>query len=144
MQHESPYPLTGRKVYQRGPHGMRVPQREVRVQNNDVAVHFYDTSGPCTDPEQRIDAAYGLPPLRSTWIDARGDTEVLAGLTVVPPQRFSHLQHLSTPVLRRAKRAPVTQIAYARRGEITPEMEFVALRENVDAERLPDPRLRPA
>src|SRR6185312_14256435 len=100
------------KVYIQGSDSsIRVPAREIAL--TDGTTHaLYDTSGPYTDPQATIDLKKGLPPLRDAWIDARGDT-------------------MGKP--RRAKPgANVTQMHYARRGEITPEMEFVALREGVE------------
>lgn len=98
----------------------------------------YDTSGPYTDPEVRIDLRKGLPDVRSRWIDERGDTEILPGLTSEFGQarladasldalRFAHVR---TP--RRAKPgANVSQMHYAKKGIITPEMEYIAIRENM-------------
>ncbi|HMB54489.1 MAG TPA: phosphomethylpyrimidine synthase ThiC, partial [Thermoanaerobaculia bacterium] len=100
-------------------------------------IPLYDTSGPYTDPDAEIDLARGLEPLREGWIGERGDTEQLTALSsaygrerladgALDALRFSHLR---TP--RRAKTGTaVTQMAYARRGVVTPEMEYVAIREN--------------
>lgn len=106
-------PLTGsRKVYRdggaSGTPGIRVPMREVELTNGE-RVLLYDTSGPYTDPSHTMDLAGGLPPLRAGWIAAR---EPVGGA--------------------------VTQLAYARRGEVTAEMEFVALREGVSPEFVRD------
>jgi len=115
--------------------------------NPPIAV--YDTSGPYTDPAVRIDIRKGLPPVRALWIDERGDTEELAG----PTSRFGR-ERLNAPALaemrfdlkrrpRRAKPAMnVTQMHYARRGVVTPEMEFVAIRENQRRELLSDWMIR--
>jgi len=85
----------------------------------------YDTSGPHSDPEARVDVTKGLAPVRAGWIEARGDTEPLAN-----PAPFDTLPGLKrTP--RRAKAGlNVTQLHYARKGLVTPEMEYIALREN--------------
>ncbi|MDY6813612.1 MAG: phosphomethylpyrimidine synthase ThiC [Pseudomonadota bacterium] len=100
-------------------------------------IPLYDTSGPYTDPAVEIDLQRGLAPLRARWIEARGDTEQLVGpssaygrarLTDAATEglRFPHLR----PPLRARAGANVTQMHYARRGIITPEMEYVAIREN--------------
>jgi len=136
-----------RKVYVTGSEpDIRVPMREITQSDTPSAfggeknppIYVYDTSGPYTDPEATIDIRQGLPALRQRWIEARGDTESLAGLTsafgreraadpATAQLRFPGLHR--TP--RRAKAgANVTQMHYARRGIITPEMEFIAIREN--------------
>ena len=98
----------------------------------------YDPSGPYTDNQVRIDISRGLPPLREPWITARGDTEEYEGLTVQAlDDRYKagelpgvpQFTHLRQPLRARAGVA-VTQLAYARAGIVTPEMEYVALREN--------------
>ena len=132
-------PLAGsRKVYAAGPGGMRVPFREIalhatRGMRGETEIHppfrVYDTSGPYTDPAAAIDLRQGLPELRRPWILARGDYDVsdpvrsnAAELSMARPRQ----------VLR--GRGPVTQMHYARKGIVTPEMEFVAIRENVEPE----------
>jgi phosphomethylpyrimidine synthase len=125
---------------------IRVPMREI-VQADTPAsfgaeknppVYVYDTSGPYTDPSAKIDVRAGLPPLRAKWIEERADTEVLAG-----PSSAYGRERLADPQLaamrfdlkRKPRRAlagrSVTQMHYARRGIVTPEMEFVAIRENL-------------
>src|SRR5919206_35745 len=126
---------------------LRVPFRQVHLTNGQD-VTLYDTSGPYTDPLAQTDVRRGLAPLRENWIIARGDTEEYAGRPVRPeddgikhPSPRGGLRNLDAvfpgrprqPRRGRAGQA-VTQLAYARRGEITPEMEFVALRENVSPE----------
>jgi phosphomethylpyrimidine synthase len=111
------------KVYFQGSDpSVRVPARRITL--TDGTTHgFYDTSGPYTDTDVIVDVACGLPPLREAWIEARGDTMTL-------PEVAS----LRSRKPRRAKPSGnVTQMHYARRGEITPEMEFVAIREGVEA-----------
>jgi phosphomethylpyrimidine synthase len=113
--------------------GVRVPFREItlsptkalngRSEANEP-VRVYDTSGPWGDPEFQGDVARGLPPMRVKWILARGDVEPAA-----PNAR-------STKALRAKPGQLVTQLAYARRGIITPEMEFIAIRENLGREQL--------
>ena len=140
-----PFP-SSKKVYQTGSRSdLNVPFREISlaethssqgVERND-AVYVYDTSGPYTDPDARIDVRRGLPPLRTPWIEERGDTEPLGGVSSeygrhrqgdpkLAPLRFIHLR-----APRRARPgANVTQMHYARQGIVTPEMEFIAIREN--------------
>ena len=136
-----------RKVYVQGSRpDIRVPMREISLDDTptdfggeaNAPVLVYDTSGPYTDPEVTIDVRRGLADVRSGWIDARGDTERLAGLSSDFGQqrladddltrlRFAHVRHP-----RRAKAgANVSQMHYARQGIITAEMEYVALRENM-------------
>ena len=135
-----------RKVYVEGSRrDLRVPMREI-VQSDTPAsfgaeknppLFVYDTSGPYTDPQARIDIRQGLLALRAQWIEERGDTEELPG----PSSRYGH-DRLSDPKLadmrfslkRKPRRARpgrnVTQMHYARKGMVTPEMEFIAIREN--------------
>ena len=148
-----PFP-SSRKVYQAGSRpGLKVPFREITlaetrssqgVERND-AVYVYDTSGPYTDPDARIDVRRGLAPLRARWIEERGDTEPLGGVSSeygrqrqgdpkLAPLRFAHLR-----APRRARPgANVTQMHYARRGVVTPEMEFIAIRESCMREAYPE------
>lgn len=150
-----PYPGS-RKIYVEGSTpDIRVAMREIL--QSDTAASFgaevnppipvYDTSGPYTDPDISIDLMKGLPDLRSHWIEARGDVEQLEGPTseygqerlndeTLSSLRFEHLR-----LPRRAKTGKnVTQMHYARRGMITPEMEYVAIREN---QRLQELRKQP-
>jgi len=113
--------------------------KRVEYPNEDVTL--YDTSGPYTDPAVKIDLYAGLPRTRTAWVEKRGDTEELASLTSeygrkrladksLDAIRFPHLHNP-----RRAKEGKcVTQMHYARKGIITPEMEYVAIRENLDNE----------
>ncbi|MBV8821286.1 MAG: phosphomethylpyrimidine synthase ThiC, partial [Ktedonobacteraceae bacterium] len=145
----SPFP-SSRKVYLVGSRpDLRVPVREIiltpttgRFGNTDNApLRVYDTSGPYTDPEMRTDIRQGLAPLRKTWVLERGDVEEYVGHDIQPRDDglkvHSPLANLAAfPALRRRPlRAKlgrtVTQLAYARRGTITPEMEFIALREGL-------------
>src|SRR5579863_4378994 len=129
------------KVYVGGSDpSIRVPRRAVTL--TDGTVHtLYDTSGPYTDSDSSLDIHRGLEPLRDAWIDARGDTMQLERPTSIYRRgrdAMPELEALRFPSARRPRRAKpganVTQMHYARRGEITPEMEFVALRESVEAE----------
>ncbi|HET6466113.1 MAG TPA: phosphomethylpyrimidine synthase ThiC [Nitrospiria bacterium] len=151
----APFPAS-RKIYIEGSQpGVRVPMREIRltptraakdgsVQENPPAV-VYDTSGPYTDPDVTIDVRAGLPPLRQSWILGRGDLERLSEVSseygrrrAADPKldslRFSHIQK---PLRARPGRN-VSQMHYARRGMITPEMEFIAIRENLTREMMRD------
>jgi phosphomethylpyrimidine synthase len=130
---------------------LRVPVRRVHLTNGQD-VTLYDTSGPYTDPAADTDVRRGLDPVRQDWITARGDTDTYQGRPVRPEDDGhkpaadgSGLRNLDavfpggTRLPRRGRPgAPVTQLAYARRGEITPEMEFVALRENVSPQLVRD------
>jgi phosphomethylpyrimidine synthase len=135
-----------RKVYVEGSRAdVRVPMREVSQSDTPASmgaeanppVFIYDTSGPYTDPAARIDIRSGLEPLRARWIDERGDTQMLTG----PTSRYGRerladaaLAQLRFDLKRLPRRARaganVTQMHYARRGIVTPEMEYVAIREN--------------
>ncbi len=113
---------------------------------SEPPVVLYDTSGPYTDPNARIDIMAGLPELRSTWIRSRGDVEEVAQREVRPedngqlgPDRSGGVQpfpNVRKRVLRARPGANVTQMHYARRGIVTPEMEYVAIRENMGREEL--------
>ncbi len=122
------YPAS-RKVYVEAPGGIRVPMREISLSGGEPPLRVYDTSGPLF-----ADVRQGLPPLREGWIRGRGDVEEVARsyrpLPGTQPVEMPEALHRRT--LRGTGR--VTQMHYARRGEITPEMEFVALREGMDAE----------
>jgi phosphomethylpyrimidine synthase len=126
---------------------LRVPMREVGLTTGDKVV-LYDTSGPYTDPTVDTDIERGLEPIRERWIADRGDTQAYEGRVPQPvddgyadaARRDRGLAGLDAVFSggRKARRAlptgtAVTQLAYARRGLITPEMEFVALREGVEA-----------
>ena len=134
-----------RKTYLPGSRpDLRVPMREVPLTTGDSVV-LYDTSGPYTDPELRTDVRLGLPRLREPWIAERGDTEDYDGRPVQPVDNGRRagdsrdLDRVFAATSRPRRALPgrtVTQLAYARRGEITPEMEFVALREGVTPEHV--------
>jgi phosphomethylpyrimidine synthase len=130
---------------------LRVPMREVAQTPTPTAqgpvanppITLYDTSGPYTDPSVAIDLARGLPHVRAAWIAERGDSEALAGLSsafgnqrlgdhALDAVRFPRL----LPPRRARSGANVTQMHYARRGIVTPEMEFVAIRENARLDEL--------
>ncbi len=136
-----------RKIYVPGSRAdIQVPMREVSQSDTPASfgaeknppVYVYDTSGPYTDPSAKIDIRSGLTPLRGQWISERNDTEELAG-----PTSLYGIERLSDPKLaelrfnlhrkpRRAKSGKnVTQMHYARQGIVTPEMEYIAIRENL-------------
>jgi len=135
------FPPGTRKVYLEGRDpAMRIPVREITLTDGTVH-HLYDTSGPYGDPVVETDVRRGLPPLRERWIEVRGDTEILpqpSSLYRRGRDAMPELAGVRFPAQVRVRRAKpgavVTQMHYARRGEITPEMEFVALREGVDPE----------
>lgn len=116
-------------------HGARHPNEPVVV---------YDTSGPYTDPEYKADPRKGLPNLRSEWIEARGDVERLDDLSSEygrmrrSDKRLDDLrfEHIESHPLRAKKGHRVSQLHYARKGIITPEMEYVAIRENQCCDRI--------
>jgi phosphomethylpyrimidine synthase len=137
-----------RKIYVKGVlPGVRVPMREISLSPTrtmegqppaaDPAITVYDTSGPYTDPNTTIDAKAGLAALRRPWIEARRDVTELPEVSsrygrmrAADPQLASlRFQHIRKP-LRAKSGANVTQMHYARKGVVTPEMEFIAIREN--------------
>ena len=132
---------TSRRVYRPGADAtIRVPVREVRLTNGESHV-LYDTSGPYGDPDVATDVHHGLAPLRAAWIERRDDTVALSrasslyrlGREAMP--ELASIRFEGTRAPRRAKPgANVSQMHYARRGIVTPEMEFVAIREGVAPE----------
>src|SRR5262245_26742604 len=139
----APFPAS-KKLYEPGRRfpELRVPLREValtdtrhsdgRVTHN-AAVRLYDTTGPYTDPELTIDLKKGLAPLRESWLSKRGDVEQLPKLSSeygrarLNDKRLDGLRfHARTQPYRARSGRNVSQMAYAKRGEITAEMEFVA------------------
>ena len=139
-------PLIGsRKIYASGcAHpDLRVPFREVALHAtaNEPPLTIYDPSGPYTDPDATIDINAGLARTRAAWVKARGDVEEIEGRAVKPEDNGNVSAGKLTPpfpkqpkILRAEAGACVTQLEYARRGIITPEMEFVAIRENMRRE----------
>ncbi|CAB4244568.1 thiamin (pyrimidine moiety) biosynthesis protein [Methylacidimicrobium sp. AP8] len=151
------------RVYVAGKNpGVRVPFREVRQGVTRMAgggiernpnIRLYDTSGPYGDPSARVDLTQGLPAIRLPWIEQRADTEPYCGREAQPiddgyrswEERAErdlrngasrHRIPASPRKPRRSKGGAVTQLAYARRGIVTPEMEFVAIRESLGREAL--------
>ncbi|WP_281630790.1 phosphomethylpyrimidine synthase ThiC [Vibrio sp. St2] len=146
-----PYP-NSHKIYVEGSRpDIRVPMREISLADSLIGgtkdspifepnepVRVYDTSGVYTDPTHTIDLYSGLPKLREEWIEERSDTEVLDDVSSVytkqrlEDETLDELRYGNLPRIRRAKDGQcVTQLHYARKGIITPEMEYIALRENM-------------
>ncbi|GAA71010.1 phosphomethylpyrimidine synthase ThiC [Pseudoalteromonas sp. BSi20439] len=152
------YNLTGQpfpsshKVYVEGSlQGVRVGMREITLSDTFIGgtdenpvyepnapLRVYDTSGPYTDPEFKLDVRKGLNKYREQWIESRNDTEVLGSVTSQFAQQrmaddgLDHIRFEHLPKIRRAKTGKnVTQMHYARQGIVTPEMEYVAIRENM-------------
>jgi len=136
-----------RKVYQSSDRGteLRVPFREIDLHpsSGEPAFRVYDPSGPFTDPSAVIDVESGLPRIREPWIRARGDVEEVPARTPVTAVRSPradgrepHRFPSPPPPLRGKPGKAVTQMAYARAGIITPEMEYIAIRENLHRESL--------
>ena len=146
-----PFPKS-RKIYVQGSRDdLRVPMREIEQSDtpasfgpeHNPAITVYDTSGPYTDPDAGINLLQGLPEVRTAWIEERGDTELLDG----PSSEFGHqrqtnpeLAHLRFEHIRAPRKAKpgknVSQMHYARQGIITPEMEYVAIRESMKLQEL--------
>ncbi|MDQ7744712.1 phosphomethylpyrimidine synthase ThiC [Hydrogenophaga pseudoflava] len=139
-----PFPQS-RKVHVSGAMpGVQVPMREIALTNGET-VTVYDTSGPYTDPAAGINIRQGLKPVRSEWVAARGDTEAYEGRArvalddggkhgEVADARIEALRAEAAGLQRQPLRAKagqnVTQMHYARKGIVTPEMEYIAIREN--------------
>jgi phosphomethylpyrimidine synthase len=126
-------PLPASRKITVGP--LRVPMREISQTGDNPSIAVYDTSGPYTDPAARIDIRKGLLPLRQSWIEARSDTQLLDGPTSAYGKKRLEdpkLAELRFDLHRKPRRGTgcVTQMHYAKKGIITPEMEFIALREN--------------
>ncbi|HEX6841978.1 MAG TPA: phosphomethylpyrimidine synthase ThiC [Stellaceae bacterium] len=144
-----------RKIYLSGKQypELRVAMREIDLSPGakEPPVRVYDPSGPYTDPAVTTDIRAGLASLRDEWIRARGDVEEQPGRAVRPEDNgLKSGEASSVPVFDRAARRPlkarrghaVTQLAYARAGAITPEMEYIAIRENLGRDRLRESALR--
>jgi phosphomethylpyrimidine synthase len=147
----SSYPASQKRYLSGARADVRVPYREIalsatrrgeRVEEN-LPLRVYDTSGPYTDPEVRIKLDRGLPELRRDWIKDRGDTEILSG----PSSEYARMSdnnllnynvRFPSPFISRRARTTenVSQMHYARKGIVTAEMDFVALRESMQYERL--------
>jgi len=145
-----PFP-NSRKIYVQGSReDIKVPMREITLSDTpanigaekNLPVTVYDTSGPYTDPNIKIDIRKGVPDVRLGWIEERGDTELLEQLSssygreraadaALASLRFEHIRQP-----RRARAGKnVSQMHYAKKGIITPEMEYIAIRENMKLEQ---------
>ncbi|ALO45046.1 phosphomethylpyrimidine synthase ThiC [Pseudohongiella spirulinae] len=152
------YSFSGsQKVYVQGSRSdIRVPMREIHLSDTqtekglepNAPIRVYDTSGVYSDPDAKLDLRQGLPAIREAWIEERGDTELLPSVS----SEFGRLRqadvqtaHLRFEHMRRPRRAVaganVTQLHYARKGIITPEMEYIAIRENMSIAQLRDQQL---
>src|SRR5689334_16100955 len=133
--------IRGSRKIHVGPLGVAMRAVDLEPSSGEPPVVLYDTSGPYTDPEQRIDIMAGLPELRRDWIRSRGDVEEISAREVRPedngqlgPDRSGGVQafpNVRKRVLRARAGHNVTQMHYAKRGIVTPEMEYVAIRENM-------------
>lgn len=150
------FPNSRRIYLQGGRPDVQVPMREIQLSptlisgskdnpqyENNEAIPVYDTSGPYGDPAATLDVHAGLKKLRAEWILARNDTEALpqvsSGFTQqrLADEGLDHLRFEHLPLPRKAAEGNnVTQLHYARKGIITPEMEFIAIRENMGRERI--------
>ena len=114
-----------------------------KVMTPNAPVYIYDTSGPFSDPSMQIDLKKGLPRMRESWITARGDVEQLPSITSVygkmrrDDKSLDHLrfEHIALPYRAKAGKC-CTQMYYAKQGIVTPEMEYVAIRENMNCQEL--------
>ncbi len=153
-----PFPNSTKVFVQGSRPDIRVPMREIAQaatpasfgEEENPPITVYDTSGPFTDPEKQIDLLKGMPDVRTPWIEDRADTELLAGPTSeygTERQNDPKLAHLRFEHIRAPRRAiagkNVSQMHYARQGIITPEMEYVAIRENAKLDEIrKDPRYK--
>ena len=150
-----PFPRSKKKYVKGEIHDIRVAMREIELQDSDpmfaqnsdasenLSVTVYDTSGPYTDPEIDIDVKKGLAPLREKWISDRGDTQELSRFSseyVRRSESDSKIQGIKFQNTRKPLKAKpglnVSQMHYARKGIITPEMEYIAIRENQEIDKL--------
>jgi len=146
-----PFP-NSKKVYIEGSRpDIRVPMREISLSptttsegiEENLPILVYDTSGPYTDPDIELDLQKGLPDVRTAWVEERADTAFLTGLSSTygnerrDDEKLDHLrfEHLKQPRKARIGKN-VSQMHYARQGIVTPEMEYVAIRENQKREHL--------
>lgn len=155
------YP-NSQKVYVEGSRqDIQVPMREISLADSLVGggkdnpifepnepIRVYDTSGVYTDPEHHVDLYQGLPKVREQWIDSRSDTHVLSSVSStytrerLDDETLDDLRYGNLPRVRQAKEGQcVTQLHYARQGIITPEMEYIAIRENMGRKKYSDEQL---
>jgi phosphomethylpyrimidine synthase len=141
-------PIRGSKKVHVGPLGVAMREIHLDPASGEPPLRVYDPSGPYTDANARIDIMAGLPQLRRQWIEARGDVEAYDGRELRPedngqlgPDRSGGVPQFPNPIRRPLRARPgmnLSQMHYARRGIITPEMEYVATRENLGREMLKD------
>ncbi len=156
-----PYPNSNKVYIQGSKPDIRVPMREITLADSLIGgtkqapiysanqpIPVYDTSGVYTDPNYTINLKHGLPKLRDSWIAERGDTETLPVMSSefarqrLADETLDELRYGQLPDIRRAKVGKrVTQLHYAKQGVITPEMEFIALRENMGRREHQDQQL---
>ena len=156
-----PYPNSKKAYIQGSREDIQVPVREISLADSlvggtkkepvfepNVPIQVYDTSGVYTDPTHQIDLYSGLPKLREQWIEERGDTELLDDVSSVytkerlEDETLDDLRYGNLPRIRRATgNQCVTQLHYARQGIITPEMEYIAIRENMGRQKFADEQL---
>ncbi len=156
-----PYPNSNKIYIQGSQPDIRVPMREITLADSLIGgtkqapiysanqpIPVYDTSGVYTDPNYTINLKHGLPKLRDSWIAERGDTETLPVMSSefarqrLADETLDELRYGQLPDIRRAKAGRrVTQLHYAKQGIITPEMEFIALRENMGRKEYSDQQL---
>jgi phosphomethylpyrimidine synthase len=139
-------PIRGSRKIRVGPLGVAMREIDLEPSSGEPPLRVYDCSGPYTDPAATIDILRGLPELRRGWIRGRGDVEEVVQREVRPedngqlgPDRSGGVQsfpNVRSKVLRARAGANVSQMHYARRGIVTPEMEYVAVRENLGREML--------
>ena len=145
-------PIRGSRKVHVGPLGVSMREVVLEASAKEAPVRLYDTSGPYTDPAIAIDINAGLAPRRAAWIAARGDVEEYSGRAIKPednglkgPDRSAGVPSFPRGGIKplRAKRGlNVSQMHYARKGIITPEMEYVALRENLGRAELKEKAAR--
>ncbi len=153
LSEEVTQPFSGsKKIYVEGSRpDIRVPMREIHQDDTQTdngieenpPIIVYDTSGPFTDPDVTVDLMKGMPDVRSAWIEERGDTELLDGPSSdygQERQGAAELSHLRFEHIRKPRRAKpgknVSQMYYAKQGIVTPEMEYIAIRENCQLKEL--------
>jgi phosphomethylpyrimidine synthase len=134
-------PIRGSRKIRVGPLGVAMRAIDLEPSSGEPPLNVYDTSGPYTDPQARIDIMAGLPELRRDWIRGRGDVEEVSARETRPedngqlgPDRsggVAPFPNVRRRVLRAKPGHNVSQMHYARRGIVTPEMEYVAIRENI-------------
>ncbi len=156
-----PYPNSNKAYIEGSRPDIRVPMREISLADSLIGgskenpimqpnepIQVYDTSGVYTDPEYTVDLHMGLPKMRAKWVEERADTEVLANVSSVytkerlEDETLDDLRYGNLPEIRRAKEGQcVTQLHYARKGIVTPEMEYIAIRENMGRHQYADEQL---